>query len=215
MPCQCRVKDLDKEQKVTNEIGFGGNWVLPNSELNESQNKAGADAVDIDFEEEKSKEEVKALEKQFVSNDIKDMDEINDDDDDVFQNLAKPATHEFYKTRTYDISITYDFYFQTPRLWLIGYSEKGELLTKNQMYEDIMSDYADKTVTLEQHTHQGIQCMSIHPCKHSKLMKNVIDTIEANGGKPDVRQAIFFFLKFISSIIPTIEYDFTIDTELK
>jgi ubiquitin-like-conjugating enzyme ATG3 len=29
------------------------------------------------------------------------------------------------KNRTYDLSITYDFYYQTPRLWLIGYSETG------------------------------------------------------------------------------------------
>ena len=30
-----------------------------------------------------------------------------------------------HKNRTYDLSITYDFYYQTPRLWLIGYSEDG------------------------------------------------------------------------------------------
>jgi ubiquitin-like-conjugating enzyme ATG3 len=29
------------------------------------------------------------------------------------------------KTRTYNLSITYDFYYKTPRLWLIGYSENG------------------------------------------------------------------------------------------
>ena len=30
-----------------------------------------------------------------------------------------------HKVRSYDLSITYDFYYQTPRLWLIGYSEDG------------------------------------------------------------------------------------------
>ena len=27
------------------------------------------------------------------------------------------------KTRTYDISITYDKYYQTPKVWLFGYDE--------------------------------------------------------------------------------------------
>jgi ubiquitin-like-conjugating enzyme ATG3 len=27
------------------------------------------------------------------------------------------------KTRTYDLSITYDKYYQTPRMWLFGYDE--------------------------------------------------------------------------------------------
>lgn len=55
------------------------------------------------------------------------------------------------KVRKYDLSITYDFYTRTPRLWLQGYGENGELLTKEEMYEDIMGDYTDKTVTMEDH----------------------------------------------------------------
>jgi hypothetical protein len=38
------------------------------------------------------------------------------------------------KVRKYDLSITYDFYTRTPRLWLQGYGENGELLTKEEMY---------------------------------------------------------------------------------
>lgn len=30
---------------------------------------------------------------------------------------------EIVKTRTYDLHITYDKYYQTPRLWLTGYNE--------------------------------------------------------------------------------------------
>jgi len=30
-----------------------------------------------------------------------------------------------------------------------------------------------------------------------------------------VHQSLFVFLKFISSVVPTIEYDFTIDLELE
>jgi len=45
-------------------------------------------------------------------------------------------------------------------------------------------------------------------------MKTIIDTISKNGGEPKVEQSIFVFLKFISSVIPTIQYDFTVDLEL-
>jgi len=30
---------------------------------------------------------------------------------------------EIIQTRTYDLNITYDKYYQTPRLWLFGYDE--------------------------------------------------------------------------------------------
>ncbi len=40
-------------------------------------------------------------------------------------------------TRTYDLNITYDKYYQTPRLWLCGYDENQKPLSIEQMYEDI------------------------------------------------------------------------------
>merc|ERR1712048_1477511 len=43
------------------------------------------------------------------------------------------------RTRTYDLSITYDKYYQTPRLWLFGYDENGEPLKHDQVYEDILT----------------------------------------------------------------------------
>lgn len=82
-----------------------------------------------------------------------------------------------HRNRTYDLSITYDFYYQTPRLWLQGYNEEGQVLTEKQTFEDIMADYANKTVTMEPHPHEGIKMASIHPCNHAKVMKKIIDTI--------------------------------------
>lgn len=120
-----------------------------------------------------------------------------------------------HKVRTYDLSITYDFYYQTPRLWLLGYDESGNVLKEKETFEDIMADYAKKTVTMESHTHLGNKQVSIHPCNHAKVMKKIIDTIVSNGGTPQVHQSLFVFLKFISSVVPTIEYDFTIDLELE
>ena len=79
------------------------------------------------------------------------------------------------KVRMYDLSITYDKWTQTPRLWLQGYSEDGDLLTQEEMFQDIMSDYADQTVTYEQHERIGNQQLTIHPCNHAKVMKKMID----------------------------------------
>lgn len=122
---------------------------------------------------------------------------------------------QIIKARRYDLSITYDQYTCTPRLWLTGYSEDGTPLTQAEIFEDIAADYAKKTVTMENHPHSGIKQASIHPCNHAKVMKTIIDTIISNGGEPEVTQSIFVFLKFISSVVPTIQYDFTVDLELE
>jgi ubiquitin-like-conjugating enzyme ATG3 len=44
--------------------------------------------------------------------------------------LGAGAAGEILQTRTYDLHITYDKYYQTPRLWLCGYDE---VMTKIQM----------------------------------------------------------------------------------
>merc|ERR1712167_394728 len=75
------------------------------------------------------------------------------------------------RTRTYDLSITYDKYYQTPRLWLFGYNEGGEPLRPEQVYEDVLSEYISKTVTVDPHPLTGTPTVSIHPCKHAQVMK--------------------------------------------
>lgn len=57
--------------------------------------------------------------------------------------------------RKYDLTITYDEYHQTPRMWLVGYAPDGRLLEQQELFEDIMADYANKTVTFEKHPRLG------------------------------------------------------------
>ena len=45
-------------------------------------------------------------------------------------------------------------------------------------------------------------------------MKTIIDTMAANGVESQVTQAMYVFLKFLSSVVPTIEYDYTMDISL-
>ncbi|KAJ2778565.1 E2-like enzyme [Coemansia javaensis] len=119
------------------------------------------------------------------------------------------------RTRTYDISITYDKYYQTPRVWLFGYDEQGKPLTPRKLYEDISEDHAKKTVTTETHPHLAVQQASIHPCKHAHVMKRIIERA-VEGGRREIRvdQYLVIFLKFMSSVLPTIEYDYTMSTDI-
>jgi len=117
------------------------------------------------------------------------------------------------RTRTYDLSITYDKYYQTPRLWLFGYDEGGEPLKPEQVYEDVLSEYVAKTVTVDPHPLTGTPTVSIHPCKHALVMKKVVQDWIEQGIQPRHDLALFVFLKFISGVVPTINYDFTMDIE--
>jgi ubiquitin-like-conjugating enzyme ATG3 len=89
--------------------------------------------VDLDSEGEE-KVQVIGKKEEKASDEIVDIDDVNSDDDNMF---ALPVEEEktegtgvgLKRVRKYDLSITYDFYTQTPRLWLTGYSEEGSPLT--------------------------------------------------------------------------------------
>eukprot|EP00301_Raphidiophrys_heterophryoidea_P003752 c11682_g2_i2.p1 GENE.c11682_g2_i2~~c11682_g2_i2.p1 ORF type:complete len:220 (+),score=71.03 c11682_g2_i2:251-910(+) len=169
------------------------------------------------------------------NNNNDDKDNINDDDsvpdmeNYVDDNLVEddPAALTPYivreeppdnilRTRTYDLSITYDKYYQTPRFWLFGYDEHHQPLTTEQIFEDISQDHAKKTVTIEPHPHTSLNHAGIHPCRHAATMKKIVANVNA-GSDPNsehrcrVDQYLFLFLKFISAVVPTIDYDYTID----
>lgn len=112
-------------------------------------------------------------------------------------------------TRTYDLNITYDKYYQTPRLWLVGYDENLKPLSINDMYQDISQDHAKKTVTMETHPHIPAVMASVHPCRHAEVMKKIISTVEDGGRELHVHSYLIIFLKLVQSVIPTLEYDFT------
>lgn len=82
--------------------------------------------------------------------------------------------------RTYNIYITYSNAWRTPRLYLAGYNPDGTPLPPRAMMEDIMGDYKDKTVTLEDFPYyDGVKMASVHPCKHAPVMKTLMDRADA------------------------------------
>lgn len=92
---------------------------------------------------------------------------------------TKPNNDNLLSVRTYDCLITYDKYYQTPRMWLIGYNESGQTLLPKEIFQDISSDYAQKTVTIEPFPHtSGLNTASVHPCKHANVMKKVIERMD-------------------------------------
>ena len=147
--------------------------------------------------------------------------------------------------------------YRTPRLYLSGYAADGQPLAPRLMMEDIMGDYKDKTVTLEDFPFfaSDTKMASVHPCKHAPVMKTLLDRADAalkrrreklkdegvegltdeisrltvadkdkNEDWEDIRhddaeqqeevairvdQYLVVFLKFIASVTPGIEHDFT------
>ncbi|CAB3373635.1 Hypothetical predicted protein [Cloeon dipterum] len=82
------------------------------------------------------------------------------------ESVEVASSGEILQTRTYDLHITYDKYYQTPRLWMCGYDENRKPLTVEQVYEDVSQDHARKTVTMESHPHlPGPLMASVHPCR--------------------------------------------------
>ncbi|KAF7315794.1 Autophagy-related protein 3 [Mycena indigotica] len=193
--------------------------------------------------------------------DIPDMEEegLEEEDDAAAAPPAVESTQievangNLLQVRTYDVMITYDKYYQTPRIWLIGYDENRTPLTPPQIFQDVSADHAFKTVTIEPFPHSSsLQAASVHPCKHASVMKKVIERMnnsvveeqlaqrnksaakDKDGGKkkwfgrktsgsgkdmaPTEEEEVegmrvdfylIVFLKFIASIVPTIEVDST------
>lgn len=156
-------------------------------------------------------------------------------------------------------------------MYLSGYdAATNQPLPPIAMMEDIVGDYKDKTVTLEDFYFASppIKTASVHPCKHASVMKVLLDRADAalklriaklrqgepaptsgmeglidktsaldlhkhDAGKPAkegdgewevlsdkdgqhedevairVDQYLVVFLKFMSSVTPGIEHDFT------
>ncbi|KAL4427336.1 hypothetical protein ABPG77_003245 [Micractinium sp. CCAP 211/92] len=151
---------------------------------------------------------------------VPDIDELELEDEEEDEAALRPAPHSgnggggeehIVRTRTYDLLITYDKYYSVPRFWLIGYNENRQPLTSEQVLEDVSEEHARKTVTMEPHPHgaEGVQAASIHPCQHANVMHKLSERVANEAGEFPVERYLVLFLKFIASVVPTIEYDYT------
>jgi len=61
---------------------------------------------------------------------------------------------------------------------------------------------------------ENISMSTVHPCKHANVLKSMSDTMRENGQKVESHFALLIFLRFIASVIPTVEFDMTGDIHL-
>ena len=69
-------------------------------------------------------------------------------------------------------------------------------------------------VTVKEHPHLSVPYVSIHPCRHADVMKKIGNNMLRLGREPRVDNYLMIFLKFLSAVIPSIEYDNTYELEI-
>lgn len=223
VPCPERARDIENSVMGETEVEIppsgaadeGDGWIVSHIAQKRDCIEDEFDIVDAEGDLV-AKPEPPPSEPKDEDNEYADMADFEDDnilpDDDAATAAAVSPEDDsnILKTRTYDVTITYDKYWQTPRVWIFGYASDGTtLLTGEEMFEDVMSDYVRRTVTMESHPHLEGVFASIHPCQHGAVMKTIVD----NMGEATIEQYFFIFLKFVSTMIPTIRYDFTFEVE--
>jgi ubiquitin-like-conjugating enzyme ATG3 len=225
VPCLMRATALEKSanEAQNQEIEIDGDEGWIETHVGYGKDESEIPEIPTEAEEAQKAEKDAAGDEPVAGGDedeIPDMEEFAADDNLEDEDPSALATNDedrdsdlILKTRTYDISITYDKYYQTPKVWLFGYDESGNGLTPKQVFMDISQDHAQKTVTIDTHPHMQTSCAYIHPCKHSAVMKKIILRQSECGKEPRVDQYLFLFLKFLSAVIPTIEYDYTMEIE--
>ena len=141
VPCTRRIKDLNANQAVERELEDG--WVEAENPTNyDSQGGVmkKQEVVDIDDIGNVVDGGEAELDQNQEAVDIDDIaaNQTSDKNTNIFASGQYVVMNEpednVHKVRSYDLSITYDFYFQTPRLWLIGYSEEGQVLKEEEIF---------------------------------------------------------------------------------
>ena len=106
--------------------------------------------------------------------------------------------------RTFEISIVYDRYYRTPRVFLSGTNYEGKRLAPETVLSYVSPQHANKTITIELHPHLNELCVSIHPCMHPHTMKRFIHEYLQRQEEFHLKMYMPLFLQFISCIVPTL-----------
>lgn len=235
VPSHVRAAAFTDNSDATDEEVDAEGWVTT-----AKNKKSGNEEVRTQGEEEPSSSEEP---QEIVDIDLEEED-LEEEDSDAYRGTTTRTP-----PRTYNLYITYSTSYRVPKIYLSGFNANGGPLTPNEMFEDIVADYKDKTVTIERAPfEEDLTLISIHPCKHSSVMKVLLDRAEARlRNKQDmdeleiskglaktglaeseedeweeiakhestedvairIDQYLIIFLKFISSVTPGIEHDFT------
>jgi ubiquitin-like-conjugating enzyme ATG3 len=62
---------------------------------------------------------------------------------------------------------------------------------------------------------ENVQMATVHPCKHSNVLKTMSDSMIESGQDIKSHFALLIFMKFIASVIPHVEFDTVGDLQFK
>jgi len=154
------------------------------------------------------------VEDGFESDDSMGMSYLEDDsliyaDEASLSALPKTIDTAHY----YDITITYDDYYRTPRIWFQGTNTSGKFLEDHEIYNDFDVEKTKVSLTMEEHPIIAMNVVSVHPCKHAHAMKRMFVFEQERQKDQDeeitIEKYLVHFLKFVSCVIPQLSFDLT------
>lgn len=132
--------------------------------------------------------------------------------DSEFSDDDLTVKEDYQDIKLYDITITYDNYYRTPRIWFHAYNLHCESITNENILKDFSIEHTNISVKIEKHPHFNLESVSVHPCKHAEAMKKLLKIELENNKNIEVHNYFTYFLKFVSCILPHIVFDFTNST---
>lgn len=114
--------------------------------------------------------------------------------------------------RYYKMYIVYDEYYHTPRMYFSATKHDGTPVSNDDIRQDIQREYLDKTLTMEKFPFiENLVMPTVHPCRHAAVLKTMSQSMAESGHTIQSHFALLIFLKFISSVVPYVEFDTTGD----
>ena len=152
VPCRRRATGLDSAWGKNEDEELADGWLKTGAGEREDDSK---EYGDLEEHISSPKQEVKtasavasapSADDDYIDLDAYVEDDVEGEDAATVRPLdhaGKDATNDdaILRTRTYDLSIMYDKYYQTPRMFLRGYDENGRPLPPAAIFEDVQQDY--------------------------------------------------------------------------
>ncbi|PYH76384.1 hypothetical protein BO82DRAFT_359198 [Aspergillus uvarum CBS 121591] len=203
VPCHRRLNDdfagdAGREEEIVRDMLFGDDadaagdeeegWLRTGGGSSSTQaqggsadGSAGGRIGDIRTVDEAGNVADRADQEEAEEEEIPDMEDEDDDEEAIIREPVGKSSGLSTPTRTYNLYITYSNFYRTPRLYLSGYLSPSEPLPPPLMMEDIVGDYKDKTVTLEDFPwfDGNVKMATVHPCRHASVMKTLLDRADA------------------------------------
>ncbi|XP_038982411.1 autophagy-related protein 3-like isoform X2 [Phoenix dactylifera] len=166
VPCLRRAVSVEEEYEAAggevlldNDDNDG--WIATHGKPKETKHDEEDNLPSMDTLEISKDRAIRSIPPYFtgeVEEDIPDIGDFEGSDNLVENDPAtlqptyfvthEPEDDNILRTRTYDVSITYDKYYQTPRVWLTGYDESRMPLQPELVLEDVSQDHAHKTICI-------------------------------------------------------------------